>query len=175
MAIIFFPGITESYVKSLLDAVIDDIRKSRIDELPGKREYICDIPSVFTCLGKWPQKIDLDCWYCCRQIQCRPVPVPSDCNRRHGKLEVDVEGVCDTWNCAQAYINEVHGRNRLELTRMLRLIYPLFNEGQEIQFIPPAPPKFIMKRFCGPKGITDKEYQKKINDLQYASSSISFI
>lgn len=134
-------------------------------------EYLCEIPGQFCELDAWPRQIDLDCWYCGRNILGRPIPMSYnfrlDNRGSNSQRRVfDVFGVVDTWNCYKKYISEVHHRQYDGYLRIMEKLYTIFN-NKPPGALPPAPDKSIMRRFSGPKGLTEKEYQEKINELNH--------
>jgi len=174
MSIIFLSGITKKHVDKLINGDIDNYIDS-YDVPVETREYLCSVPKVFTSVNEWVDQVDLDCEHCCRPITSRPIPVPSGCyhDSKTRQLIIKVSGLCDTWNCAQAVINYSCKRERDELSNLLRILYEKFTD-ERISIIIPAPDKKIQCRFCGPEGMTDDEYQDKINELTHQATSIHY-
>jgi hypothetical protein len=65
--------------------------------------------------------------------------------------------------CAQRYINRIKDpkiKNIWEASELLKHLYEKIS-GKPVQYIPEADDPTIMMQFCGPKGITAKEYRER--------------
>ena len=150
------------------------------------------IPPIFNNLDKWIKQTNLCCWHCCNRIKGVPVFLPKNIEPKNSGLvgvtslscglekgpynystldcankyyNILTEGIFCTFNCAQAYLDDIYSKNMPEYINcmnMLLFLYYLFN-GKIVDYIKPSPPKNKMQQFGGT--MTQQEYEDSIRDL----------
>jgi hypothetical protein len=135
------------------------------------------IPKRFTTVAEWPKMTNLWCWSCSRAFTSYPKFVP----RKREVVFIDGKetthwiphGNFCRWNCVIDYIRTVMPPNtRWDLEHNTCVVASIF-EGKKILCILPSPPKTEMKQYCGDGGLTELQYDEKIQllDSDYELSS----
>lgn len=129
------------------------------------------IPKKFTHVDEWPKMTNLKCHQCSRNFTTYPKFIPTCPERvfkgRHEETHYTPKGNFCTWNCVIGYIydtNRIHRDNKWDYEKNAIRVASLF-EKRKLVKIMPSPPKTEMKQYCGEFGLTEQEYQKKIDKL----------
>jgi len=163
-AILFLEGVSvRDYKWSELQADWQCTIQKKDDDLPTEQ-----IPILFRGLDTHPKKTTLLCWNCCRVPPGRPWFEPQTCNinfKNKEDITMQTKGVFCSVHCVKRYIltytrDPVQAINK---TRMLKILYSIFNSGKQIEDILPAPPHTERKAFGGTK--SDEEYEECIRNL----------
>jgi hypothetical protein len=148
------------------------------------------IPPIFNNLDKWIKQTNLCCWHCCNKIKGVPVFLPKNIEPKNNGIvgfapgSVDpedmqgasasakskyynilTEGAFCSFNCAQAYLDDIYSKNMPEYINrmnMLLFLYNLFND-KTVDYIKPSPPKYKMQQYGGT--MTTSEYEEEIKGL----------
>jgi hypothetical protein len=131
------------------------------------------VPTSFTTVRAWPAKVGLACWSCTLVPLGRPVAIPTAANA----AEMQTMGLFCSWPCAKRWLDITYNRNDIgsgwaDKDNFLRLFYKEFTKPMELIdqspkssariIIGPAPSPYIMAKFCGPGGLSEEDYRKKI-------------
>jgi hypothetical protein len=123
------------------------------------------IPQRFTCVEDWPTMTNLLCWSCSRGFRTYPKFVALNPERIKGRVEYEPKGNFCTWNCVVRYIRtELPENMRFDAERNTSTVSGLFESRQTIRIIP-SPSKTCMKQYCGDCGVTEKQYDEMIQQL----------
>jgi len=129
------------------------------------------IPKQFTSVEEWPKMTNLKCHQCSRGFGTYPKFIPTKPERvfRRGREEIHYipSGNFCTWNCAISHIDETQKTqkdSKCELKDSVYRVASLF-EKKSIVKILGSPSKTEMKQYCGEHGLTEQEYQKKIDKI----------
>lgn len=183
--ILFLAGVYKKDCKRLEDIFQDRLLYTN-QETKSYQKYD-SIPVNFTTLEEWPEKTNLLCWYCTRNIENRPWFEPQSIEPRSigsvGKLlnksqllqsihehgvVISVKGIFCSCNCVRAYI-DLHTSNigeRYNKIAMLKYVYEIFM-NRSISDIRPSPKHTSLVQYGG--SLTSSDYQKKINKLDNSS------
>ena len=103
------------------------------------------------------------CWYCANNFNNKPIFIP----KRISNTNLDVYGNFCSFPCSCKYINLHYKGNdnlRSSYINNLKYLYKVFN-NKEVNIIPEAPDKEIMKKYGG--FMTENEYKEAIKKLKY--------
>jgi len=166
--VLFLKGLRLSDLLSMEEMFENRLTSYNIEEIPvaeKTEETYNPIPKYFTTLNKWIKSTSTYCFGCDRTFKTRPIPIPMEmCKNKTGEIEIVVEGLCCSFVCVQAYINLYYYRegavwaNRMNL---LKDVYKTFM-GKKVILIPNQPSKFLMKKYIGPEGLSEQEYEAEI-------------
>jgi hypothetical protein len=134
-------------------------------EAPSQAIYM-DMPKRFISVETWPTVSNLRCWSCDQMTTGYPKFIPLNLEKNaNGDDTCDVYGHFHEWNCAARYIyKEFPREQRWDALEALCLIESKFSLCRR-EKIMPAPPKILMKPYCGNGGLTTKQYNDKIAAL----------
>lgn len=140
------------------------IKEPVIDEVNEVAAYKYDeIPKKFVSVDTWPTHTNLLCWSCSQKFTSYPKFIPL-----HPEIDKNGRDICDIignfceWNCAARYIQEVMPEvQRWDLNRFLARFECKFTKRRR-EIIYAAPPKTILKEYCGNKGITPEQWREKM-------------
>lgn len=126
------------------------------------------IPILFRGLDTYPKKTSLQCWNCCRVPFGRPWFEPQTCNinfKNKEDITMQVKGVFCSVHCVKRHIltytkDPVQAINK---TKMLKILYAIFNDGKQIDDILPAPLHIERRIFGGPR--SDEDYDDCVRSL----------
>lgn len=151
------------------------------DEPPQFVRLYDDIPRRFVGAESWPKTSNRKCCTCDLYPTSYPKFVPENLvvTMRGGKkrIEADVLGHFDEWNCAQRWIeHELPEQQREDATKALLIVEECFSHSRK-QRILPSPPKMLMRPYAGDGGLSEAEYRKKIRELNenYTLGSYSIL
>jgi hypothetical protein len=123
------------------------------------------IPPMFQSVDAWPKMSNRKCWTCDLVPSDYPKFVPMNPTYKHGQLSYDAHGHFNTWNCAVEYVmTKIPQNNRGDILSYIYDIAGLFS-GKPRAKILPAPPKTLMRAYCGDSGLSPEEYMEKIDEL----------
>jgi hypothetical protein len=125
-----------------------------------------EMPKKFTSVENWPKYSNLKCWECDRIPSSYPKFIPTNLEKDKDGHEIcDPYGHFDEWNCAIRFITkEMPKDQQWDLLQSVCLFESKFS-GKRREKIMPSPPKYLMKAYCGQRGITLKQYNDKISQL----------
>ena len=130
-----------------------------------------EMPRRFVSVELWPTFSNLKCWECDQFVKDYPAFIPLNPEKNKNQEDTcDIFGHFDSWNCACRYIlREFPPVQQWDILRNLCLFESKFT-GIYREKIPPAPPKVLMKAYCGDRGLTLGEYREKtaIADSDYS-------
>lgn len=156
----------------LIDKFLYDTSETECDT---SYEYE-DLPKYFKSLKSWPKFTSLHCCHCDMSFRGTPYFIPL---QKKKILKTDDYGnekeqyiymrylVFCTPFCTMAYINNITDdriANKWDIITMLNEIINLFI-GKTIIFVPNAPPKITMIKYCGQNGKTPGEYREQLEKL----------
>lgn len=138
----------------------------RVQYLPEQPESYNDLPRQFTSVENWPKFSTLKCWECDQIPMSYPKFIPINPSKDAENRDIcDVFGHFCEWNCAVSFVmKELPPDQRWDTLRYLCLFESKFT-GRRREKIPPCPPKFLMKAYCGSSGITPKEWRDRLQSL----------
>jgi hypothetical protein len=127
-----------------------------------------ELPTIFRGVESWPKSTNLLCWTCDGKVTGYPKFMPSDPKVEDGVDICRPNGNFCRWRCVQSYIDHympVHLRS--DASSLLCKFASKFNTEKTKQVIKFASsePKFIMKIYCGPGGITREEYDSRCDNM----------
>lgn len=129
-----------------------------------------EIPKMFHSVDTWPKTTNLLCWTCDGKCESYPRFMPSDPVCIDGVEKCKTNGNFCRWRCVQAYIDlYMPERMRADTSSLLCKFankFPRDRLGQKkvIKFAS-VEPKFIMKAYCGPNGLTREEYDARCDTM----------
>jgi hypothetical protein len=125
-----------------------------------------EIPKKFTSVESWPQFSNLKCWSCDQLPTSYPKFIPT-----YPEKDKDGNDICTPyghfheWNCATRFIEKEFPREQQwDALELVDLFESKFS-GKRRRKIPSAPSKTLMNAYCGKDGITPKQYNKMIEQL----------
>jgi len=129
------PELSEySYVYNPNSSTYDNSRFSTIfDCLPG-----------FLSKGKWPDKTNIHCWWCCFPFDTIPIPIPTYYNKKTENFKVF--GCFCSVNCAYSYSQE---SSRKYDSSLLKFMYSVLT-NKIVKTIKRSPPRESLNIFGGP-------------------------
>lgn len=122
------------------------------------------LPEYFTKLEGWPNHTSLKCWECAENFFSRPLFIPVDLiNDKDEGIMYKVHGNFCSWGCLSRYVKNGGELpiNKYDCLNMIHEIYRVFT-GKKICSIPAAISKTLMKKYCGPNGLTEEEFRDRI-------------
>lgn len=124
-----------------------------------------EIPTRFTSVEKWPKSTNLKCWICDRRFGSYPKFIPTCPEKvfKNGKYDeecVPYGNFCE-WDCAAAHTDAfIAPDQRADTHELLRRYEEKFTGVRKLK-IPAAISKTEMKKYCGPRGLTDEQFDAK--------------
>lgn len=103
---------------------------------------------------EWPEKTNINCWWCCHNFECTPCSLPY----YYKKDKFYVKGVFCNFNCAASYNFSLNDENIYERYSLLNLMHKKLYYRKFIK-INLAPPRESLKMFGGYLSIDEfREY-----------------
>lgn len=132
----------------------------------GSNTVYSRIPKKFIDVASWPKISNLKCWDCDRLPQSYPKFIPLNPERdKDGNDVCDVRGNFCEWNCVVHYVMREYSREQQwDILELVCIIAAKFT-GRRREKIMPSPDKTERKEYCGEEGITGKQFQDKIDQL----------
>jgi hypothetical protein len=124
-------------------------------------EIYKSLPERFVSLAQWPHSCNLKCWHCDRMFNTRPLFIPDE---PWADGSFGVKGVFGDWPCMARFINDNYPEQKYVYNSLMLQLYYIFT-GIRIEKIPLAPPKTIMKQYCGESGVSLSEYDEIVKSL----------
>lgn len=158
--------------KRWMDLLSEDAGKQQnIDPLGNLADlsYVA-LPTVFTSLATWPIKTNLWCWSCHRPFKSRPIFIPEmvekiETNNLDKSYKMKTYGCFCRWSCAQYYIDrEYTGTAHDDRSKHLLMLHFIFT-GKRALVIRGAFPTTERKKYRGEGGLSDQQYQKKLDEF----------
>jgi hypothetical protein len=155
---------------------IDDIFEQqlidRLDEDEDKVMEFNKIPSVFTTLDTWIEKVNIRCWFCDLNFEAQPVFIPRLIEPSADGYTIGTEGCFCTFSCAMAYINLYYPKIYDNVRRhdMLKFLYKMFH-GAKIREILASPGRHEMSQYGGSLEIY--QYRTKIISITHQMHELS--
>lgn len=113
-------------------------------------------------MTSWPQTTDVWCWHCCHPFATVPMCIPRSRSLYENENAYHVYGTFCSCNCAIAFIldQDTHDQQCLLLRfkEMAPKVYQLAGKpggASDISSAGPAPPRFALRVFGGPKTIEE--------------------
>jgi hypothetical protein len=166
IAIIFIKGVQRKNIKSI-ESIMEDRLLEEINavEMYEKKNYD-PIPKYFTDLNSW-FPLNLNCWYCDRQVCTKPVFIPKSIDKSGDSIVIATEGHFCWFNCAYAYLlstaDSSGGRdNKYHMLKYLAKIFCGIIPSEII----PSPNKYEQLHYRGLGGVSREEFFKKIDNLR---------
>lgn len=116
------------------------------------------IPPQFTSIDSYPITTNLKCWHCDFTFMSRPVFIPTYIT----KTGMGTLGNFCSFSCASSYITNQTDVDKEYAINLLNL-YKIFN-CKDVNYIPPAPKKYIMQKYGG--YLSDEKYLAQISNLE---------
>jgi hypothetical protein len=108
----------------------------------------------------WPTKTDLRCWWCTHPFSWTPFPLPHRWDPHNGRY--DVCGFFCGPSCAKAYASGKFP-NASSVFGWIEIIahdfYGYTTATGGTPMIKPAPSRELLREYCGPKGLTIKQFR----------------
>lgn len=122
-------------------------------------QILARLPTRFTTFAEHPRSTNLLCWHCALQFDGVPYFIPITSTRiSDAALEWTIDGNFCSWACATAYINN-HTRDPSKKWELLANIANIRACATPIE---PAPPRTIMRTYCGEGGMSVRDYIRKV-------------
>lgn len=123
------------------------------------------LPRRFTNPSSWIQTTNLKCYYCDLIPTSYPRFIPLNPEVVNDHDECDPEGNFCSWNCVCGYIIINYDvALHWDMIRTVCRFESLFT-GKLRMIIPPPPPKTLRQEYCGPYGITAKQWKDKLEKI----------
>lgn len=133
-----------------------------------------EMPKKFTGVDTWIKFSNLKCWECDQLPTSYPKFIPLYPEKdKNGDDICDVHGHFCEWNCAVSYTkHKFSEEKRPDILESISLFESKFT-GVRRAIIMPSPEKTEMKAYCGKNGITPKQWQDKLAQINadYALSA----
>lgn len=125
-----------------------------------------EIPKMFRGVESWLKTTNLLCWNCGGSCKSYPRFLPSDPRIENGIEVCKVTGNFCTEGCVQAYIDiYLPEHMRADASSLLCRFADKFpkssHKTKKVIKYAPSEPKFIMKAYCGPNGLSREEYDER--------------
>jgi len=118
-----------------------------------------EIPKTFTGVANWPTSSNLKCWECDQMPDSYPKFIPQYPTMNQSGDTCSVFGHFDEWSCAVRYVRrEFPAMQQWDTLKILCIFESKFS-GKLKNALPEAPPKTLMKAYCGSGGITLQEFK----------------
>lgn len=112
-------------------------------------------------MDPWPDKTDLCCWWCSHPFTWAPFPMPYSYDPRNDRYRVT--GIFCGPSCAKAFAANRQYTNIQNITSWISIIakeyYGYVDRFGGIIHIPVAPARELLQMFCGPKGLSIKQFR----------------
>jgi hypothetical protein len=132
------------------------------------------IPTRFEGAATWPTFTNLKCWECDQLPAAYPAFLPVNPEKKDGHYECDVVGNFCCWNCAARYAGRELTKDKLwDSLKCICIFEAEFTGSRAREKIMPAPPKTLMRPYCGNRGITAAEWRERVNQLNADYNMVS--
>lgn len=113
--------------------------------------------------GKWAEKSNVLCWWCCHNFTT--IPVPSVISYEERRKRYNLKGIFCSWECSYAFTSNK--------SRNMGCFFKLFREwtGEKMMNIKCAPSPYILKSFGGHMDITEFRKSPYINRKVFLSEN----
>lgn len=115
--------------------------KSKVDNI--KHESFYELMSTFVGMNIWPQKVDINCWWCKSKFDTIPCAIPESKN----KCEYQVYGCFCSFNCCLAYIYDENDYNKWDKIMLLKEMS--IKMGHQLELNKFSPSWKLLKSFGG--------------------------
>jgi hypothetical protein len=163
----------------------EDMETLTNDEVSRVVNADSELPNIYTDIDNWPKSTNLACWYCSLCFKGKPWFIPVawtrgvidrekvtyDINLNFPQSDQCIEttiirtdgNFCSPF-CAKRYIEEYKKYTPNIRKKNINMLHYQCEQflGYNPNYIPSAPDKTKMKKYCGESGITESEYQKLI-------------
>lgn len=130
------------------------------DSVGGANYDSCEVGIQCFSDSRWPEKTDIACWWCLHKFDTRPFPCPV---RRDLEGKWHVRGVFCGPSCAKTWITRDSGipntAQALFLVDELAKYRGYCPPNKKWLYIPPAPPRTVLKMFRGRDGMTIEQFR----------------
>ena len=125
------------------------------------------MPTKFSSFEKWVKSTDLKCWECVEVFFTTPLFIPvNPCSVSTTNTVYDTHGIFCSYPCICRYINSNYDEQKKpDIMMEVKNLY-FMQTGRRVHKLAVAPPKTIMKQFCGNFGINSEEYKKILQDCE---------
>jgi hypothetical protein len=124
------------------------------------------IPVRFETVEAWPTQSNLKCWECDLIPPGYPAFLPVNPEKKEGRYECDVLGNFCCWNCVARYAERELSKEKLwDTLKCICIFEALFTGARCRERIMAAPPKTMMKAYCGSRGLSMVEWRARIATL----------
>jgi len=169
-----------------LDSIITDISQLEPNiKMKTVIKKYDSIPRQFTEASKWPKHSNLLCWYCDCAFDGMPWPIIISCSKTLASgddvsdvsdanllnslssfkevLVMDTHGNFCQAGCSMAYTDIVSDANIVNKHESKRLLLIFIEKitGVYIPHVPSSDRKTVMKKYSGPYGKTEEQYQEE--------------
>jgi len=130
----------------------------------GKKPWLKSWYFPSDAFDPWPKKTDLRCWHCTHPFDWSPFPLPFSFNTGASRYRISSGIFCGP-SCAKAYIgNQPHSSSNFGavcnwIDEIARDYYGYVTKTGGTVHITPAPPKELLKEYCGDKGLTIQQFR----------------
>lgn len=123
------------------------------------------IPRRFTSPHTWIQTTNLKCYSCDLVPVSYPRFLPLNPEIVCGRDECDPEGNFCSWNCVVEHIYTCFDSSlHWDMIKTVCRFEALFT-GKLRMIIPRPPPKTLRQEYCGPHGITAKQWREQLEKI----------
>jgi hypothetical protein len=156
-------------------APVDSIYTSIVPKVATDATTIhTELPNRFISAETWPKFSTLKCWYCDQVPAGYPKFIPINISVVDGAYTCDPHGHFNEWNCAIRYVlKEFPEEHRTDTLEAICIFEQMFSGRRKAKILP-SPSKTQMIAYCGPRGITPKEYGEKIDNLNRENDLSAF-
>lgn len=139
-------NLVESESEKVLDDELDlllleNSLKSNSDNIKSK--YHCELMTAFTIMERWPQQVDINCWWCRNKFDTIPCAIPS--KQESGVFEV--YGCFCSFECSLAYLYDENDYKQWEKVMLLKQLASKM--GHQLDLKKYAPSWKILKQYGG--------------------------
>lgn len=112
----------------------------------------------------WPKKTELRCWHCTHYFDWSPFPLPFSFDIGTSRYRISSGLFCGP-SCAKAYIgNQPHSSSNFGavcnwIDEIAHDYYGYSTKTGGRVHITPAPPKELLKEYCGEKGLSIQQFR----------------
>jgi hypothetical protein len=127
---------------------------SNPDAVPALKSWYYPVDAF----SQWPEKTDIKCWWCSYGFSWTPFPLPYSYDRSSSRYRV--RGIFCGPSCAKAYAT--HDECITYIAKVLYFIDQIAREffGYDADScIKPAPPRELLKDYCGENGFSIEQFR----------------
>jgi hypothetical protein len=158
---------------------LDDVFETRIMEQFDSENTIITynkFPTIFTNIGTWIKKININCWYCDLSFDDIPIFIPKiiENSGTTNEYKIITLGCFCSFCCAMSYNNLYFPKicDNINNKEMLKYLYKIFN-NVKIKEILQAPNKYIMSQYGG--DIDVFTYRNELNSIKLEMKELEYI